>query len=192
MTSCQRFAIFVCMSDYDLTMLIIGIIIFIGVAVIVGKMLFDHYCDYKVYNRHIQNLCWPYRVVQLGGGKYGLQHYYVRHVPGNTDPDYSMLDAEWTLVKKFDYRADAMVAMDEAMATVIAERARVAYKEYKDAIKAAENDVVRILDYKPSYASIIEETNTIDCPSVDTSMIDRVCSPKFMSRPEIMAKKGLV
>lgn len=128
------------MSDYHLTMLIISIIIFIGVAVIVGKILFDHYCDYKVYNRHIQNLCWPYRVVQLGGGKYGLQHYYVRNVPGNTDPDYSMLDVEWTLVKKFDYRADAMVAMDEAMAAVIAERARVAYKEYKDAIKGLLED----------------------------------------------------
>lgn len=176
------------MSDYHLTMLIIGIIIFIGVAVIVGKILFDHYCDLKVYNRHIQNLCWPYRVVQLGGGKYGLQHYYVRHVPDNC----SLPDVEWTLVKKFDFRADAMVAMDEAIAAVIAERARIAYKEYKDAIKAAENDVVRILDYKPSYDSIIEETKTIDCPSVDSYMIDRVCSPKFMSRPEIMAKKGLV
>ena len=180
------------MSDYHLTMLIIGIIIFIGVAVIVGKMLFDHYCDRKVYKHHIQNLCWPYRVVQLGSGKYGLEHYYFRHVPCNTDPDYSKLDAEWTLVKKFDFRADAMVAMDEAMAAVIAERAKVAYKEYKDVIKAASNNVVRILDYKPTYASIIEETKTIDCPSVDTSMIDRVCSPKFMSRPEIMAKKGLV
>ena len=176
------------MSDYHLTMLIIGIIIFIGVAVIVGKILYDHYCDRKVYNRHIQNLCWPYRVVQLGGGKYGLEHYYVRHVPGNTDPDFSLLNAEWTIVKKFDYRADAMVAMDENMAAVIAERARVAYKEDK----AAENDVVRILDYKPSYASIIDETNTIDCPSVDACMIDRVCSPKFMSRPDIMVKKGLV
>lgn len=180
------------MSDYDLTMLIIGIIIFIGVAVIVGKILSDRHLERKVYNNHIQNLCWPYRVVQLGSGKYGLEHYYVRHVPGNTDPDYSMLDVEWTLVKKFDFRGDAMVAMDEAMAAVIAERARVAYKEYKDLIKAAEDDVVRILDYKPNYASIIEETKTIDCPSVDTSMIDRVCRPKFMSRPEIMAKKGLV
>lgn len=180
------------MSDYDLTMLIIGIIIFIGVAVIVGKILSDRHLERKVYNNHIQNLCWPYRVVQLGSGKYGLEHYYVRHVPGNTDPDYSMLDVEWTLVKKFDFRGDAMVAMDEAMAAVIAERARVAYKEYKDLIKAAEDDVVRILDYKPNYSSIIEETKTIDCPSVDTSMIDRVCSPKFMSRPEIMAKKGLV
>lgn len=180
------------MSDYDLTRLIIGIIIFIGVAVIVGKILSDRHLERKVYNQHIQNLCWPYRVVQLGSGKYGLEHYYVRHVPGNTDPDYSLLDVEWTLVKKFDFRGDAMVAMDEAMAAVIAERARIAYKEYKDLIKAAEDDVVRILDYKPNYASIIEETKTIDCPSVDTSMIDRVCSPKFMSRPDIMAKKGLV
>lgn len=192
MTSGQRFAIFVGMSDYHLTMLIISIIIFIGVAVIVGKILFDHYCDIKVYNRHIQNLCWPYRVVQLGGGKYGLEHYYVRNVPDNADPDSSLLNAEWTIVKKFNYRADAMVAMDEYMAAVIAERARVAYKEDKDAIKAAENDVVSILDYKPSYAAIIDETKTIDCPSVDAYMIDRVCSPKFMSRPEIMAKKGLV
>lgn len=192
MTSGQRFAIFVCMSDYHLTMLIIGIIIFIGVSVIVGKILFDHYCDHKVYKQHIQNLCWPYRVVQLGSGKYGLEHYYVRHVPGNTDPDYSLLDAGWTLVKKFDLRADAMVAMDEAMAAVIAERAKVAYKEYKDIIKEAKNTVVRVLDYKPSYAAIIDETVTIDCPSVDSYMIDRVCSPKFMSRPEIMTKKGLV
>ena len=180
------------MSDYHLTMLIIGIIIFIGAAVIVGKILFDRYCDRKARDWHIKNLCWPYRVVQLGGGKYGLEHYCVRHVPGNTDPDYSLLDVEWTLVKKFDFRADAMVAMDEAMAAVIAERARVAYKECKDLIKAAENEVVRVLDYKPTYASIIEETKTIDCPSVDASMIDRVCSPKFMSRPDIMTKKGLV
>ena len=180
------------MSDYNLTMLIIGIIIFIGVAVIVGKILYDRHLDRKVYKQHIQNLCWPYRVVQLGSGKYGLEHYYVRHVPGNTDPDFSLLDVEWTLVKKFDLRADAMVAMDEAMAAVIAERAKVAYKEYKDLINDAKNTVVRVLDYKPSYASIIDETETIDCPSVDASMIDRVCSPKFMSRPEIMAKKGLV
>lgn len=180
------------MSDYHLTMLIIGIIVFISVAVIVGKCLFYHYSKRKVYDRYIQNLCWPYRVVQLGGGKYGLEHYYVRDTPGSTDPDYYMLDAEWTLVKTFDFRGDAMVAMDEAMATVIAERARVAYKEHKDLIKVAENEVVRVLDYKPTYASIIEETKTIDCPSVDTNMIDRVCSPKFMSRPDIMAKKGLV
>lgn len=180
------------MSDYHLTMLIVGIIIFICVAVIVGKLLFYRYCERKAYDRHIQNLCWPYRVVQLGSGKYGLEHYYVRHVPGNTDPDYSKLDVAWTMVKTFDFRGDAMVAMDEAMAAVIAERARVAYKEYNDLIKDAKNEVVRVLDYKPTYASIIEETTTIDCPSVDTNMIDRVCSPKFMSRPEIMAKKGLV
>lgn len=173
-------------------MLIIGIVIFIGVAVIVGKLLLDRHFERKVYQQHIQNLCWPYRVVQLGGGKYGLQHYYVRNVPGNTDPDYSMLDVEWTLVKKFDFRADAMVAMDEAMAAVIAERAKVAYKNDKAAIKAAENDVVRILDYKPSYDSIIDETKTIDCPSVDSHTIDRVCSPQFMSRPDIMVTKGLV
>lgn len=180
------------MSDYHLTMLIIGIIVFIAVAVIVGQLLFWRYCKRKVYNQYLQNLCWPYRVVQLGSGKYGLEHYYVRHVPGNTDPDYSKIDAEWTLVKTFDFRGDALVAMDEAMATVIAERARVAYKERKDLIKVTENEVVRILDYKPTYASIIEETKTIDCPSVDTNMIDRVCSPKFMSRPDIMTKKGLV
>ena len=180
------------MSDYHLTMLIIGIIVFIGVAVIVGKILFDRYCERKAHDWHIQNLCWPYRVVQLGSGKYGLEHYYVRHVPGNTDPDHSILDADWTLVKTFDFRGDALLAMDEAMATVIAERARVAYKEHKDLIKVTENEVVRVLDYKPTYASIIEETKTIDCPSVDTSMIDRVCSPKFMSRPDIMVKKGLV
>ena len=192
MTSGQRFAIFVCMSDTTFALILIGIITTAAVLVIVGKYVYYRHLDRKLYKQHIQNLCWPYRVVQLGGGKYGLEHYYVRHVPGNTDPDYSLLDVEWTLVKKFDFCADAMVAMDEAMAAVIAERAKVAYKEYKDVIKAASNNVVRILDYKPTYASIIEETKTIDCPSVDASMIDRVCSPKFMSRPEIMAKKGLV
>ena len=184
MTIGQRFAIFVCMSDYHLTMLIIGIIIFICVAIIVGLYAYEYCRAKRAEKKHIHNICYPYRIVCLGDKSYALQHYVV--------PCKRASNAYWSTMKKYGWLPDAQKAMDDCMAAVIADRARIIAKEERERMADEANSVKYVVDYTPEYHDIMEVFKTIDCPKIDKVTIDKVCSPEFMLRPDVVGKEGMI
>jgi hypothetical protein len=38
----------------------------------------------------------------------------------------------------------------------------------------------------------MEVIKTIDCPNIDKVTIDKVCSPEFMLRPDVVGKEGMI
>ena len=172
------------MSEETFVLTLIGIITLGALLVILGKVLFAWYMERREQNTHIKNMCWPYRIVRLGDGTYGLQHYSV--------PLKNSKCTYWYTLQKYKWLPDAQKAMSERMATVIADRSRVIAKEERERMAEEANRVASVLDYQPSYSELIEETQTIDCPKIDKVTIDRVCSPAFMTRPDVCSKEGMI
>ena len=129
-------------------------------------------------------MCYPYRIVCLGDKSYALQHYVV--------PDKQSYNAYWTTMKEYGCLLDAQDAMNDCMAALIADRARIIAKEEHERMTDEANRVKYVVDYTPEYHAIMAVIKTIDCPNIDKVTIDKVCSPEFMLRPDVVGKEGMV
>jgi hypothetical protein len=172
------------MSDTTFALILIGIITIGAALVILGKYVYEYCRAKRAEKKHIHNMCYPYRIVRLGDNSYALQHYVV--------PGKRASNAYWTTMKKYGWLPDAQKAMDDRMAALIADRARIIAKEERERMADEANSVSYVVDYMPEYNDIMEVIKTIDCPNIDKVTIDKVCSPEFMLRPDVVGKEGMI
>ncbi len=172
------------MSDTTFALILIGIITIGASLVILGKYVYGYCLAKRAEKEHIHNMCYPYRIVRLGDNSYALQHYVV--------PGKRASNAYWTTMKKYVWLPDAQKAMDDCMAALIADRTRIIAKEERERMADEANSVSYVVDYMPEYNNILEVIKTIDCPNIDKVTIDKVCSPEFMLRPDVVGKEGMI
>lgn len=172
------------MSEITIALILIGIITIGAALVILGNYVYGYCRAKRAEKEHIHNMCYPYRIVRLGDNSYALQHYVV--------PGKRASNAYWTTMKKYVWLPDAQKAMDDRMAALIADRARIIAKEERERMADEANSVSYVVDYMPEYNDIMEVIKTIDCPKIDKVTIDKVCSPAFMLRPDVVGKEGMI
>lgn len=172
------------MSDTTFALILIGIITIGALLVILGQYVYGYYCSKRAENEHIHNMCYPYRIVCLGDKSYALQHYVV--------PCKKASMAYWGTMKKYGWLPDAQKAMDDRMAALIADRARIIAKEERERMADEANSVKYVVNYTPEYHDLMEIIKTIDCPNIDKVTMDKVCSPEFMMRPDVVGKDGMI
>lgn len=172
------------MSDTTFALVLIGIITISALLVILVKYVGERCLAKRAEKEHIHNMCHPYRIARLGDKSYALQHYVV--------PGKKASIAYWSTMKTFEWLMDAQKEMDDRMAAVIAERARIIAREERERMAVEANTVTSVVDYTPDYHDIMEIIKTIDCPNIDKVTIDKVCSPEFMTRPDVVGKEGMI
>ena len=172
------------MNDTTFALILIGIITIGAALVILGKYVYEYCRAKRAEKEHIHNMCYPYRIVCLGDKSYALQHYVV--------PCKQASSAYWTTMKKYTWLPAAQDAMNDCMGALIADRARIITKEERERMADEANSVKYVVDYTPECHDIMEVINTIDCPNIDKVTIDKVCSPAFMLRPDVVGKEGMI
>lgn len=172
------------MSDTTFALILIGIVTIGALLVIIGNYGYEYCLAKRAEKEHIHNMCYPYRIVCLGDKSYALQHYVV--------PGKRASNAYWTTMKTYGWLQDAKDAMNDRMAALIADRARVITKEERERMADEANSVKYVVNYMPGDHDIMEVIETIDCPNIDKVTIDKVCSPEFMLRPDVVGKEGMI